>query len=380
MAKNYYEILGVSKTATQAEIKDKYRKLARQYHPDLHPNDEECAKKFKEINEANETLSDPEKRKKYDYELEHPEAAGFGGFGGGSGFSGFGGFGDIFGDIFGFGGNRGGAQRNTKGEDIQIEIEISFLDAVKGVRKDVTYTRKEPCSACRGNGSKNGTAYSTCTSCNGTGQKQYTVNAGFFQTVRVGECNSCKGTGKIIKEKCDVCGGKGYSRKQTTVTLDIPAGANTGNYLKKNKYGQASTLGGEPGDLIVIIKVLPHKLFKRKDFDLYVDVPISYTTAVLGGKVLVPGVDKMEELEIPKGTLSGKVLTLRGKGINSRLGSGHLYCTIVVDIPTKLTSEQENLIKRYALEGELKNSPKMKSYSDEVSKLYGEDPYKKIKY
>ncbi len=379
MAKNYYEILGVSKTASQAEIKEKYRKLARQYHPDLHPNDEECAKKFKEINEANETLSDPDKRKKYDYELEHPEAANFGGFGGG-GFSGFGGFGDIFGDIFGFGGNRGQSARNTKGEDIQIEISISFLDAVKGVRKEVSYTRKEPCSACRGNGSKDGTAYSTCSSCNGTGQKQYTVNAGFFQTVRVAECNECKGTGKIIKEKCPICGGKGHSKTQTTVVLDIPAGANTGNYLKKKNFGQASSVGGEAGDLIAIIKVLPHKLFKRKDFDLYVDVPISYTTAVLGGKVLVPGVEKMEELDIPKGTVSGKVLTLRGKGVNSRLGSGHLYCNIIVDIPTKLSSEQENLIKRYALEGELKNSPKMKSYSDEVSKLYGEDPYKKIKY
>ena len=380
MAKNYYEILGVSKTATQAEIKDKYRKLARQYHPDLHPNDEECAKKFKEINEANETLSDPDKRKKYDYELEHPEAAGFGGFGGGSGFSGFGGFGDIFGDIFGFGGGRTQSKVNTKGEDIQLEIEISFLDAVKGVRKEVTYSRREPCASCRGNGSKNGTAYSTCTSCNGTGQKQYTVNAGFFQTVRVGECSACKGTGKIIKEKCDTCGGKGYNKKQTTVTLDIPAGANTGNYMTKRRYGNASTNGGEPGDLIVIIKVLPHKLFKRKDFDLYVDVPISYTTAVLGGKVLVPGIDQMEDLEIPKGTLSGKVLTLRGKGIKSKYGNGHLYCNIIVDIPTKLTSEQENLIKKYALESELKNSPKMKSYSDEISKMYGEDPYSKIKY
>ncbi len=376
MAKNYYEILGVEKNATQAEIKDKYRKLARKYHPDLHPNDEECAKKFKEINEANETLSDPERRKKYDYELEHPESAGFGGFGG-SGFGGFGGFGDIFGDMFGFGREQS-APTNTKGEDITVEIELSFLDAVKGVKKEVTYSRREPCSACRGTGAKGGTAYTTCSSCGGTGQKKYTSSAGFFTTVRMGVCNACGGTGKKITTKCEVCSGKGHNRKQTTVMLDIPGGANTGSYLKKRGMGHASSNGGESGDLIVIIKVLPHKLFKRKDFDLYVDVPISFATATLGGKVLVPGVDKMEEIEIPKGTQNGKIITIKNKGVNSRLGVGNIYCNIVIETPSKVTSEQEKLIKRFALEGDLKQCQKMKSYQDEISKLYGENPYKKI--
>ena len=376
--KNYYDVLGVDKKATQAEIKEKYRKLARQYHPDLHPNDEQAAAKFKEINEANEVLSDPEKRKKYDFELEHPESAGFGGFGG-SGFSGFGDFSDIFGDMFGFG-RSAEPQKETKGEDVTVELELSFMDAVKGVRREVTYTRREPCSACKSTGAKDGTAYTVCTSCNGSGQKKYTTSAGFFTQVRVGVCNACGGSGKKITTKCDVCQGKGYQRKSTTVTLDIPGGANTGSYLKKRGMGHASTNGGECGDLIVIIKVLPHKLFKRKDFDLYLEVPVSFVTAALGGKVLVPGVDKLEEIEIPKGTQSGKIITLRGKGINSRLGSGNLICTITVETPLKLTSEQERLLKMYALEGNLKQCEKMKAFSDEVSKSYGDDPYKKIKY
>ena len=379
--KNYYEVLGVSKTATAQEIKTKYRELARKYHPDLHPNDEECAKKFKEINEANETLSDPDKRKKYDYELEHPEMAGFGE----GGFGGFGGFSDIFGgfsDIFGggFGGRSSSKPQQAKGEDIQIEIELSFLDAVKGVKKEVTYSRREPCSSCQGTGAKNGTEYTTCSDCGGTGQKRYTTSAGFFTQVRVGACNVCGGTGKKIKTKCTDCSGKGYNKKNTTVTLDIPGGANTGSYLKKKGMGHASTTGGPSGDLLVIIKVLPHKLFKRDGFDIYVNVPISFQTAIMGGKVLVPGVDNLEEVEIPKGTQSGKVITLRNKGVNSKLGIGHLYCNIIVETPSKITPEQERLLKLYALEGDIKQYTKIKDFADNVSKLYGDNPYKNIKY
>ena len=381
MAKNYYEVLGVSKTATQAEIKDQYRKLARQYHPDLHPNDEEAAKKFKEINEANEVLSDPEKRKKYDYELEHPEAANFNGFSGG-GFGDFGGFGDIFSEFFG--GGRSSSTRTTysaKGEDIQKEIELSFLEAVKGVTKNVTYNRRKPCSSCNGTGAKNGTAYSVCSACNGRGQRQYTVNAGFFQTVRVGACNTCNGTGRIIKDKCDICNGKGNVKESTTVSLKIPAGADNDNYLKKRGYGQASDIpGGEPGDLYVMIKVIPHKMLKRQKLDLYVDVPISFTTAIFGGKVLVPGIEKMEEIEIPKGTLTGKVISLKGKGIKTDYKTGNLHCNIIVDIPTKLTHEQEKLLKKFAEESDVKNSAKMKSYFDDVNKLYGVNPYEKTKF
>lgn len=379
--KNYYDILGVSKTASSDEIKSAYRKLARQYHPDLHPNDEACATKFKEINEANEVLSDPDKRKKYDFELEHPESAGFGGFGG-EGFGGFSGFGDIFGDFFGGGFSSGRAERPTKskGEDITVELELSFMDAVKGVKKSVSYSRREPCSACKGTGAKDGTAYSVCSSCNGTGQRQYRRSTGFFTQVTYGACTDCNGTGKKITTKCTSCSGKGYLKKNTTVELDIPGGADTGSYLKKRGMGHASTNGGECGDLIVVIKVLPHKLFKRKNFDLYVDLPISYATAILGGKIMAPGVDKLEELEIPKGTQSGKVLCLRGKGINSQLGTGNMYYSVIIETPAKINSEQERLLRMFALEGDLKQSPKMKDFYDNVNKLYGDDPYKKIKF
>ena len=261
---NYYDILGVKKNATQDEIKSAYRKLVKQYHPDLHPGDANCAAKFKEINEANETLSDPQKRRQYDYEQEHPNMGGFGGFSGFGGDGGFGGFGDIFGDIFGqfTGGAR--AERDTKGEDITLEVELSFLDAAKGAKRDVTYQRKEPCKDCKGTGAKNGNQYSTCQNCKGTGEVQYMSNNGFFRSVNVRACPECGGKGKKILEKCSSCAGKGYNKTSTTVTLDIPAGADTNSYMKKRGYGNASTLGGEAGDLIVVFKVLPHRIFKRK--------------------------------------------------------------------------------------------------------------------
>ena len=223
MAKNYYEVLGIDKKASQDDIKSAYRKLARRYHPDLHPNDEECAKKFKEINEANEVLSDPQKRQQYDYELENPGAAngGFGGFGGfgsggfsGSSTGGFGsgGFGDIFGDIFGsfMGGGRGETEEDKQGEDIKLEVELSFRDAAKGCKKDITYSRKEPCPDCRSTGAKNGTQYKTCDKCKGTGTIQYVSGNSIFRSVRQGACDACGGKGKIILEKCPTCGGKGY--------------------------------------------------------------------------------------------------------------------------------------------------------------------------
>lgn len=242
MAKNYYEVLGVDKKASQDDIKAAYRKLARQYHPDLHPNDEECAKRFKEINEANEVLSDPQKRQQYDMELEHPgmgsgNFGGFGGFGSGSSSAGgFGGFGDIFGDIFGAfsGSDRGGrASARSDGEDINLEVELSFLDAAKGCTKTITYNRKEPCPDCRSTGAKNGTSYKQCEKCKGTGTIQYVSGNSIFRTVQQRACDACGGTGKIIIEKCPTCGGRGYQRKSTSITLNIPAGADTNSYITK---------------------------------------------------------------------------------------------------------------------------------------------------
>ena len=386
MAKNYYEVLGVDKKASQDDIKAAYRKLARQYHPDLHPNDEECAKRFKEINEANEVLSDPQKRQQYDMELEHPgmgsgNFGGFGGFGSGSSSAGgFGGFGDIFGDIFGAfsGSDRGGrASARSDGEDINLEVELSFLDAAKGCTKTITYNRKEPCPDCRSTGAKNGTSYKQCEKCKGTGTIQYVSGNSIFRTVQQRACDACGGTGKIIIEKCPTCGGRGYQRKSTAITLNIPAGADTNSYITKKGYGEASTTGGEPGDLIVVFKVQPHKIFKRNKFDLYVDLPISFTTAALGGKVKVPTLDDAVWLDIPDGTQSGKVFQIRGKGISSRYGTGSLFVTVTVEVPTKLTKAEKQRLLDFDSDIELKQYDKMKKYDDLMQSLYGEKPYEK---
>ena len=373
MAKNYYEILGVSKTATQDEIKSAYRKLAKQYHPDLHPNDPACAEKFKEINEAHETLSDEKKRKEYDFQLEHPNMGGFSGFGGG----GFGGFEDIFGDIFGSftGGSRSRAQTKTPGQDITLEVTLSFLDAAKGCRRDVSYNRNKPCSSCRGTGAKNGTAYKTCEKCGGTGQIQYVTNGGLFRQVSVRACDECNGTGKKIIDACPDCKGKGYTKKQTTVTFDIPAGADNGSYMTKRGYGEASKNGGPAGDLIVVFKVEPSRIFQRKKFDLYVEVPITYKKAVLGGKVEVPTIDETITYAIPEGTQSGKVFCIRGKGIKTSRGVGDLYLTVVVEIPTKISRSQRKTITELDDDITIKQYDKIKKYKDNIETMYGVNPY-----
>lgn len=382
MAKNYYEILGVEKNATEDEIRTQYRKLVKQYHPDLHPGDEAAAAKFKEINEANEVLSDPKKRAAYDYEQEHPYAS-QGGFGGG-GFSGFGeggGFSDIFGDIFsqftGGGSSRTQSPQTSKGQDIKIEVDLSFLDAAKGCTKDIKYQRKEPCSACRGTGAKNGTSFTTCPKCKGTGQVQYVSSGGFFRTVTTRDCPECNGTGKKITEKCTQCNGRGYTTGYTSFKYTVPAGADTNSYIQKKGLGHASVNGGEAGDLYIVFNVLPHKLLKRKDFDIYVDVPVSFSTACLGGKVMIPTLDDPVEIDIPDGTQNGKVITVRGKGIRSRFGNGNLYATIVVETPTKLSKKQKQLLNDLAAEDDVKQCPKMNDYSVKLQSLYGVNPYKK---
>lgn len=375
--KNYYDILGVDKKATQDEIKSAYRKLAMKYHPDRNQGNAEAAEKFKEINEANETLSDQQKRAAYDYELEHPGMGGFGGFGGESG--GFGDFSDIFSSIFG-GGFGGGARaaRSEVGEDIQREMSLSFMDAAKGCKKTVAYMRNEPCTSCRGTGAKNGTEYSTCARCQGKGIIQQVQNTMFGRTIRQSPCPDCGGSGRTIKEKCPDCKGRGSQRKETTVTIDIPAGVDTGSYMKKKGMGQAAPGGGTPGDLIIVFRVEPHKIFVRDRFDLKIDLPISYKTAVLGGTVKVPTIDDTFDFTIPEGTQSGQVFTVRGKGIRSaRGGTGNLLVRVIVEVPTKLSKEQKKLLEKMDGELELKQHERMKRYSDNVESLYGKKPFNK---
>ncbi len=372
--KNYYDVLGVSKSATEEEIKAAYKKLVKQYHPDLHPDDKLAAEKFKEINEANEVLSDKQKRAAYDYEQAHP---GMGGMGGAGGFGGFGGFGDIFDSIFqGFGGGAS-VQRDTSGDDIQISMTLSFMDAAKGCTKEITYARNEPCSACGGTGAKNGSAFKTCEKCGGKGQMRFTQDTMFGRTVRVGACPDCGGRGKIITDKCPDCKGKGYIRRDTHIKITVPAGADNNSYLKKRGFGQAGTDGGAAGDLIVVFRVEPHKIFERKGMDLYVNLPIPFKTAAVGGTVKVPDLDDTFDYTVPEGTQSGTVFTVRGKGIKSRSGTGNLYLRVFVEIPTKLTRDQKKKIEE-AVEGlDIKQYAKSKVYADNISALYGKNPYKK---
>lgn len=379
--KNYYETLGVEKNATPEQIKAAYRKLAMKYHPDRNQGDEAAAEKFKEINEAHETLSDQQKRAAYDYELEHPGMGGFGGGFNGGGFGGFEDISDIFSSIFGggMGGFGGGAraQRSTVGEDIQREMTLSFMDAAKGCKKTFTYSRNEPCNACKGTGAKNGTAFSTCSRCQGKGIIQQVQNTMFGRTIRQSPCPDCGGLGKKITDKCPECKGKGAQRKETTLTIDIPAGVDTGSYMKKRGMGQAIQ-GGAPGDLIILFRVEPHKIFVRDRFDLKIDLPISFKMAALGGTVKVPSIDDTFDFTIPEGTQSGTVFTVRGKGIRSaRNGTGNLIIRVIVEVPSKLSKEQKKELEEWEDGTDIKQYDRMKRYQDNVEALYGDKPYVK---
>ena len=373
--KNYYEILGVDKKATPEEIKAAYRKLAMKYHPDRNQGDEAAAEKFKEVNEAHETLSDQQKRAAYDYELEHPGmGAGFGGFGGG----GFEDISDIFSSIFsGFGGG-GRATRSNIGEDIQREMTLSFMDAAKGCKKTISYTRNQTCGSCRGTGAKNGTAYTTCSRCQGNGVIQQVQQTMFGRTIRQTECPECNGTGKKVTDKCPDCKGKGSQRTETTVNIEIPSGVNNGSYMKKRGMGQAAPHGGAAGDLIIVFRVEPHKIFVRDEFDLKVELPIPFKTAALGGVVKVPTLDDMHDLVIPEGTQNGQKFVIRGKGIKSvRGGVGNLIITVFVEVPTSLSKDQKRDLEKWEASVDLKQCEKMKKYATNVESLYGSKPYEK---
>jgi len=373
--KNYYDILGISKTASQDEIKSAYRKLAKQYHPDFHPNDAQAAEKFKEINEANAVLSDEQKRKQYDYELEHPGMGGAGGNPFGGGFSGgFGGFDDIINSMFGggFGGFGGQSRTQTpRGADIRQTVNLSFLDAIKGCSKTISYMRNEPCSACSGTGAKGGTAFQKCGRCGGSGKVKYQQDTIFGRTIQVGACPDCGGTGKKILERCEACKGKGFTKKETTVTLNIPAGVDNDSSLRKRGFGQAAGNGGESGDLYVNFRIEPHKMLHREDRDLFVTVPVSYRTAVLGGKIIVPGIDDVMELAIPEGTASGTRFCMRGKGVRTVNGTGNLYVTVEIEIPERPTREQIKKLNEYEDNLNLKNYSDMSKYANALSAVYG---------
>ncbi|NLL99415.1 MAG: molecular chaperone DnaJ [Tepidanaerobacter sp.] len=358
MAKrDYYEVLGVSRDATEDEIKKAYRKLARKYHPDVNKEDKDAAEKFKEINEAYEVLKDPEKRARYD-QFGHAgvgqggfDAGDFGGFGG---FGGFGDFGsDIFDDIFDiFGGSFGRSRRRgpTRGADIRYDLEITLEEAAFGAEKEVEIFRMESCKNCNGTGAKPGTMPKTCPSCGGSGQVRRVQNLGPMQFTNVTTCTNCGGRGTIIEEPCPKCHGRGQSKVGRKIKIKVPAGVDTGSQLRMSGEGEPGELGGPPGDLYVVIRVKPHKLFVRQGDDLIYQAPISFVQATLGDEIDVPTLEEKVKLKIPEGTQPGTRFRLRSKGIPHLrgYGRGDLIVQVEVVIPKKLNDKQKELLVKFA--------------------------------
>ena len=377
MAKDFYEVLGVSKSASEDEIKSAYRKLAKKYHPDLNRDNKEAAEKFKEANEAYEVLSDSKKRQMYDsgaYNMNGGGTGGFGGGGAGFDFSSFGGNSGGFDDIlnFFFNGGRGGAREQNIGEDIQININLTFEEAAKGIKKDLSYTKNEQCKACKGTGAKDGTRFEKCSKCGGTGKIQYVNDGMFRRTVNVRPCDACHGTGSKILENCSECGSKGFKRKNVNLAADIPAGVDNGTILKYTGEGNASKMpGGISGDLLLSLNVAPHRLLKRKNLDLFVEVPVSVSHAILGGKTEIPSAYGKITYFIPEGTQSGQMFYIKGKGIKAANGrTGDLYITVIIDTPKGLSSEQKKMLKEIEDKLTDRQQPKVKNYNDILKKLY----------
>ncbi len=351
--RDYYEVLGVAKTAGDDEIKKAYRKLAKQYHPDMHPGDAECEAKFKEASEAYSVLSDKDKRAKYD-QFGHA-AFEQGGGSGGFDYSNFD-FGDIFGDLFGFGDMFGGRSQGSRangprvGASVRTSIRITFEEAVFGCEKELELNIKEDCPTCHGTGAKPGTTVDTCSNCNGKGTVIYTQQSiiGMVQNQRV--CPNCKGSGKIIKDKCKDCYGTGFVTNRKKIKVTVPPGIDHGQSIRIKGKGEPGVNGGPRGDLLVEVNVSAHPIFQRSDRDIFSTAPMSYATAVLGGEVKISTIDGDVLYEVKPGTQTDTKIRLRGKGVPSLRNKdirGDHYVTLVVQVPTKLNSEQKELLKKF---------------------------------
>ena len=383
MAENkreYYEVLGVGKDASAEEIKKAYRKLAMKYHPDQNAGDATAEAKFKEVGEAYKILSDDEKRARYDQYgfagVDPNFGAGAGGYGGGFGGGGFGGFGD-FGDIFseffggGGGGSRGSAQNAVRrGENVMARLELTFEEAAFGCEKEVAAQRIENCASCNGSGSADG-AVETCTQCGGRGQVRTVQNFMGMQMQSTTTCPRCNGKGKVIKNPCNTCKGKGKVRKTNRVNVKIPAGVDAGQSVRVRGEGCVGINGGPSGDLLVEIYIKRHPIFTRDDRDVLCEVPISFTQAALGAKIMVPTLDGKVEYDLPEGTQTGREFILRERGIpeinNPRRRGNHRF-TVVVETPTRLTKEQKELLRQ--LEGTMEDTPKIKKFFDNLKDFF----------
>jgi molecular chaperone DnaJ len=369
--RDYYDILGVARGASEQEIKSAYRKLALQYHPDRNPGNSEAEEKFKEAAEAYSVLSDAQKRANYDRfghaGVGSAAGAGFGGFDPNV----FADFSDILGDIFGFGdlfGSRRGG-RVQRGADLRYDLELTFEEAAFGTTKKIIVPRHEACSECSGSGAQKGSGPTTCTTCNGYGQVRF--QQGFFSITRT--CSQCGGTGQMIKNRCTVCRGDGRVVREKALELKIPPGVDNGSKLRITGEGDAGGKGGPSGDLYVVLMVQEHEFFERREHDLYCHIPIAFPQAALGTQILVPTLEREDTtLNIPSGTQTGSTFRIKGRGISKRGGSarGDLYVTVDVAVPTKLNREQKDLLAKLAATLETENKPIQKKILERVKEIF----------
>ncbi|MBL8533722.1 MAG: molecular chaperone DnaJ [Betaproteobacteria bacterium] len=375
MAKrDYYEVLGVNRDAAEDDIKKAYRKLAMKFHPDRNPDNKDAEEKFKEAKEAYEILSDSQKRAAYDaYGHAGVDPSAAAGAGAGAGFSGFEGvFGDIFGEIFGGGG--GGRQRSNvyRGADLRYNLEVSLEDAARGTETRIRIPTMEECETCHGSGAKPGTQPKACPTCGGHGQVR--MQQGFFSIQQT--CPKCHGSGKIVSDPCGSCSGVGRIKRQKTLSVKIPAGVDEGDRIRLSGEGEAGVNGGPNGDLYVVIQIREHPVFTRDQNDLHCEMPISFTTAALGGEIEIPTLDGAAKIRIPAETQTGKVFRLRGKGIKGvRSGTyGDLMCHVMVETPVNLTPRQRELLEELEAinsRDASSHNPRAKSWMDKVKEFFG---------